>query len=137
GRQRLGGSVLSQVYGAIGTETPDLHDASLLRTAFLTVRELTAQGWVLACHDRSDGGLLAAAAEMAFAGRLGVSLNLDMLTIDPHTADAGDYKIRADQVSVQHHERNLAALFNEEAGWLLQVPRSEEHTSELQSRENL
>src|SRR5690606_35291113 len=124
GRQRLGGSVLAHAYGAIGTETPDLRDAGLLRAAFLALRELAAKGWILACHDRSDGGLLAAAAEMAFAGRLGVSLNLDMLTIDPHTADAGDYKIRADQVAVQHHERNLAALFNEEAGWLLQVPRA-------------
>jgi phosphoribosylformylglycinamidine synthase len=124
GRQRMGGSVLAHAYGGIGAETPDLHDAALLRAAFMALRELTAQGWILACHDRSDGGLLAAAAEMAFAGRLGVSLNLDMLTIDPHTADAGDYKIRADQVAVQHHERNLAALFNEEAGWLLQVPRA-------------
>src|SRR5690606_16799114 len=94
GRQRLGGSVLAHAYGAIGTETPDLRDAGLLRAAFLALRELAAKGWILACHDRSDGGLLAAAAEMAFAGRLGVSLNLDMLTIDPHTADAGDYKIR-------------------------------------------
>jgi phosphoribosylformylglycinamidine synthase len=124
GRQRLGGSVLAHTYGGIGAETPDLRDAALLRAAFLALRELAAQGWILACHDRSDGGLLAAAAEMAFAGRLGVSLNLDMLTIDPHTADAGDYKIRADQVAVQNHERNLAALFNEEAGWLLQVPRA-------------
>ncbi|HET8598167.1 MAG TPA: phosphoribosylformylglycinamidine synthase, partial [Castellaniella sp.] len=124
GRQRLGGSVLAHAYGGIGAETPDLHDAALLRAAFMALRELADKGWILACHDRSDGGLLAAAAEMAFAGRLGVSLNLDMLTIDPHTADAGDYKIRADQVAVQNHERNLAALFNEEAGWLLQVPRA-------------
>jgi len=124
GRQRLGGSVLAHTQGHMGTETPDLRDAALLRAAFLALRELAARGWILACHDRSDGGLLAAAAEMAFAGRLGVSLNLDMLTIDPHTADAGDYKIRAEQVAVQHHERNLAALFNEEAGWLLQVPRA-------------
>jgi phosphoribosylformylglycinamidine synthase len=124
GRQRMGGSVLAQVYGSIGMETPDMHDALLLRTAFLAVRDLAARGWILACHDRSDGGLLAAAAEMAFAGRAGVSLNLDMLTIDPLVADAGDYKIRADQVAVQQHEHNLRALFNEEAGWLLQVPRA-------------
>src|SRR5690606_34018615 len=114
GRQRMGGSVLGQVIGGMGVETPDMHDANLLRTAFLAVRDLAARGWVLACHDRSDGGLLAAAAEMAFAGRLGLSLNLDMLTIDPATADAGDYKIRNDQVAVLHHEHNLTALFNEE-----------------------
>ena len=124
GRQRMGGSVLGQVYGGIGAETPDMQDGNLLRTAFLALRDLVARGWVLACHDRSDGGLLAAAAEMAFAGRVGVSLNLDMLTLDPHTADAGDYKIRNDQVAVLHHEHNLTALFNEEAGWLLQVPRA-------------
>lgn len=123
GRQRMGGSVLGQVYNGIGAETPDMQDAALLRTAFLAVQDLVARGWVLACHDRSDGGLLAAAAEMAFAGRVGVSLNIDMLTIDPNTADAGDYKIRNDQVAVLHHEHNLTALFNEEAGWLLQVPR--------------
>ncbi|CAM5202041.1 Phosphoribosylformylglycinamidine synthase OS=Castellaniella defragrans OX=75697 GN=purL PE=3 SV=1 [Castellaniella defragrans] len=124
GRQRLGGSVLGQVYGCIGTETPDMHDATLLRTAFLAVRDLARHGWLLACHNRSDGGLLAAAAEMAFASRTGVSLNLDMLTFDPCTADAGDYKIHMDQVAIQHRERGLAALFNEEAGWLLQVPRA-------------
>jgi phosphoribosylformylglycinamidine synthase len=124
GRQRMGGSVLGQVYGSIGAETPDMHDATLLRTAFLAVRDLARQGLVLACHDRSDGGLLAAAAEMAFAGRTGVSLNLDMLTFDIHTADAGDYKIHIDQVAVQHRERGLTALFNEEAGWLLQIPRA-------------
>ena len=124
GRQRLGGSVLGQVYGAIGTETPDMHDATLLRTAFLALHDLASRGWVLACHDRSDGGLLAAAAEMAFAARTGVALNLDMLTFDPHTADAGDYKIHMDQVAIQHRERGLSALFNEEAGWLLQVPRA-------------
>jgi phosphoribosylformylglycinamidine synthase len=124
GRQRLGGSVLGQVYGSIGTETPDMRDATLLRTAFLAVRNLAREGLVLACHDRSDGGLLATAAEMAFASRMGVSLNLDMLTFDPHTADAGDYKIHIDQVAIQHRERCLTALFNEEAGWLLQIPRA-------------
>ena len=32
---------------------------------------------LLAYHDRSDGGLLATVAEMMFASRLGVSLQLD------------------------------------------------------------
>jgi len=123
GRQRLGGSILAQAYGAIGAEAPDMHEASLLRAGFLAVRDMATRGWLLACHDRSDGGLLACAAEMAFAGRLGVSLNLDMLTIDPLTDDAGDYKIKNDQVTMLHHDRNLRALFNEEAGWLLQVSR--------------
>ncbi|MBV6271838.1 phosphoribosylformylglycinamidine synthase [Alcaligenaceae bacterium CGII-47] len=123
GRQRLGGSVLGQVLGQVGDETPDMQDAGLLKATFLTVRTLASRGLILAYHDRSDGGLLAAAAEMAFAGRVGVSLNLDMLMIDPYMADAGDYKIRQDQIAVQRGERLLEALFNEEAGVLLQVSR--------------
>ncbi|NLC36926.1 MAG: phosphoribosylformylglycinamidine synthase, partial [Alcaligenaceae bacterium] len=125
GRQRLAGSVLSQVYGAVGTEVPDIDDAGLLATFFRSVRELAADGLVLAYHDRSDGGLLATVAEMAFAGRVGVSLNLDLLTIDPHAEDWGDYKIRPEQVAVQRDELTLKALFNEEAGAVIQVSRSE------------
>lgn len=124
GQQRLGGSVFSQTLGQVGCETPDMQEAGLLKATFLTVRTLAAQGRILAYHDRSDGGLLTAAAEMAFAGRVGVSLNLDMLMIDPYMADAGDYKIRQDQVAVQRGERLLRALFNEEAGVLLQVSRT-------------
>src|SRR5690606_18007565 len=71
---------------------------------------------------RSDGGLLATVCEMAFAGHVGVSINLDMLTIDPHAADWGDYKIRAEQISVQRDEPTLKALFAEEAGAVIQVP---------------
>jgi len=36
----------------------------------------TEKGLVRACHDCSDGGIGVAVAEMAFAGRLGVSINL-------------------------------------------------------------
>src|SRR5699024_1223249 len=100
GAQRMGGSVLSQVYGQIGDAAPDLDNANTLRAFFETVRQLTAAGDLLAYHDRSDGGLLATVAEMAFAGHTGVSINLDMLTIDPHAADWGDYKIYPEQVAV-------------------------------------
>ena len=58
----------------------------------------------LAYHDRSDGGLFATVCEMAFAGRCGVAVNLDLLTIDPDAEDWGDYKIRPEQVSVQRNE---------------------------------
>jgi phosphoribosylformylglycinamidine synthase len=62
---------------------------------------------------------------MAFAGRVGVSLNVDMLTIDPVAADWGDFKIREEQISVQRDEITLKALFAEEAGAVIQVPRAE------------
>ncbi|MFM7010677.1 MAG: phosphoribosylformylglycinamidine synthase subunit PurQ, partial [Betaproteobacteria bacterium] len=79
----------------------------------------------LAYHDRSDGGLLATICEMAFAGHTGVSINLDMLTIDSNAADWGDYKIRPEQVAVQRDELTLKALFSEEIGAVLQVPAAE------------
>ncbi len=122
GRQRLGGSILAQVFGQAGDDAPDMHDAGIMVAFFRTMRQLVRDGHILAYHDRSDGGLLATVAEMAFAGRVGVSVNLDMLTIDPHAADWGDYKIRPEQVAVQRDEITLKALFAEEAGAVIQVP---------------
>src|SRR3546814_15542384 len=62
---------------------------------------------------------------MAFAGHVGVSINLDMLTIDPVAADWGDYKIRPEQVSVQRDELTLKALFAEENGAVIRVPAAQ------------
>jgi len=125
GRHRLGGSVLAQAYNQVGQAVPDIDDAAALGAFFNTVRQLAADGLVLAYHDRSDGGLLATVCEMAFAGRVGVSVNLDMLTIDPIAEDWGDYKIRTEQISVQRDELTLKALFTEEAGAVIQVPMAQ------------
>ena len=46
------------------------------------VNALRAQGHILAYHDRSDGGLFAAACEMAFAGQVGLALNVDLLVTE-------------------------------------------------------
>jgi phosphoribosylformylglycinamidine synthase len=102
GKNRLGGSVLAQVYNQLGNESPDLDDASLLKAFFDTIQALNAQHKLLSYHDRSDGGLLATVAEMMFASRLGVTLTLDSLGEDA-----------------------LAALFNEELGAVLQVRQSD------------
>jgi phosphoribosylformylglycinamidine synthase len=58
---------------------PDLDDPQDLKALVAAVNELRAAGKILAYHDRSDGGLLATVAEMAFAGQVGVALNVDML----------------------------------------------------------
>jgi phosphoribosylformylglycinamidine synthase len=125
GKQRMGSSILAQVCNQVGEQTPDADDPELLRTFFVTIRALAESGVLLAYHDRSDGGLFASVCEMAFAGHTGVSLNLDMLTIDAYAADWGDYKIRPEQVAVQRNELTLKALFNEELGAVLQVPSAE------------
>ncbi len=127
GRMRMAGSMLAQVLGQFGDAVPDLDDPALLVSLAKALAELRARGLVLAYHDRSDGGLWAAACEMAFAGHLGVSLNVDLLVtegdgIADSRAEHGDAKNWAAQVSGRREERTLQALFNEEPGVVLQVP---------------
>ncbi len=121
GKQRLGGSILAQVSGQIGSEAPDVDEPARVAAALGLVRALVRDGRLLAYHDRSDGGLWAAACEMAFAGHCGITLNIDMLTMDPVASDWGDFKIRPEQVAVRRNELTQRALFNEELGLVLQV----------------
>ncbi len=130
GRQRMGGSILAQVLDQAGGEVADLHDPQDLIQLVQAVNALRAQGRILAYHDRSDGGLLASVCEMAFAGHVGVTLNVDMLVnegdgIADSRMDVGDSKNWASQVSARRDERTLTALFNEELGVVLQVRTAE------------
>ena len=102
GRNRLGASALSQVYEQLGHACPDLDDPEMLRRCFEAVQELNGEGLILACHDRSDGGLLTTLAEMAFAGHCGLDIDIESLGEDA-----------------------LAALFSEELGMVLQVRHSD------------
>ncbi|MFN7570716.1 MAG: phosphoribosylformylglycinamidine synthase, partial [Betaproteobacteria bacterium] len=125
GKQRLGASMLAQVSQQFGNDAPDVDAPVQLAAAFRAVREIGNAGRLLAYHDRSDGGLWATACEMAFAGHCGLTLNVDMLALDPLALDAGDYKIRPEQVAVRRHELTLRALFNEELGCVLQIRAAE------------
>ncbi|MFA7270241.1 MAG: phosphoribosylformylglycinamidine synthase [Sterolibacterium sp.] len=112
GRNRLGGSALAQVYGALGNQAADA-DADLLQRFFGAVQRLNAAGLILAYHDRSDGGLFATLCEMAFAGHVGVSVDLDALHADGMAGQA------------QTPACLFAALFNEELGAVLQIRRQQ------------
>ena len=125
GKTRMGLSILAQVTRQIGDSVPDLDDAGMLKNAFAAVQELNAKDLALAYHDKSDGGLFATVAEMAFAAQTSVSINADLLTIDPNTADAGDFKISGVQMSVQRAEKLMQALFNEELGMVIQVRKEQ------------
>jgi len=125
GRQRLGGSIFAQVTRQIGNDAPDVEQPAQLAAAIRAVRKLAAQGRVLAYHDRSDGGLFAAVCEMAFAGHCGVTLNIDVLAMDPVAGDWGDFKIRPEQVAVRRDEQTLRALLSEELGLIVQVRTAE------------
>ena len=121
GRNRLGGSQLAQVYGQIGDTVPDLDDPAALKAFFAEIQSLNRDGLALAYHDRSDGGLFACACEMAFAGRCGVTLNLDLLGYDPLAHDVDGNERRPELMQGRDLERVLAGLFAEELGALVQI----------------
>ncbi|SCK56441.1 phosphoribosylformylglycinamidine synthase [Variovorax sp. HW608] len=126
GKHRMAGSILAQTLEQSGDAVPDLDDPQDLVKLVNAVNALRAEGKILALHDRSDGGLFAAACEMAFAGHVGVALNVDLLVtegdgISDSRAEYGDAKNWAGQVSARREELTLKALFNEELGMLLQV----------------
>ena len=126
GQNRMGGSILAQSLQCEDGEVPDLDDPKDLVNLVNAINQLRAQGQILAYHDRSDGGLFASCCEMAFAGNVGVSLNIDMLLVEgdgitDSRMDTGDSKNWATQVSARRDELTLKALFSEELGAVIQV----------------
>ncbi len=137
GAKRMGASMLAQVLNQAGGEVPDLHQPQDLISLVNAVNQLRAQGRILAYHDRSDGGLFATVCEMAFAGHVGVSLNVDLLVTEgdgvaDSRMDVGDSKNWAGQVGARREEATLKALFNEELGVVLQV-RTQERNAVMQT----
>jgi phosphoribosylformylglycinamidine synthase len=123
GQNRLGGSVLGQVYGELGDACPDLEEPARLKTFFALIQRLNAAGKLLAYHDRADGGLFATVCEMAFAGRCGVNLDVDELRYhrlhDDIMLDVED----APDPHEPYTSRLFGILFNEELGAVVQVRR--------------
>jgi len=76
GKNRLGGSALAQALGQLGDEAPDVEDSRLLSNAFKAVQSMMQDNLILACHDRSDGGLITTLVEMAMAGNCGLEIRL-------------------------------------------------------------
>jgi phosphoribosylformylglycinamidine synthase len=137
GQRRMAGSILGQVLNQAGDVVPDLDDAQDMVQLVNAINTLRAQGKILAYHDRSDGGLMATVCEMAFAGQVGVALNVDMLItegdgITDSKAEYGDTKNWTAQVSARREELTLKALFNEELGVVLQV-RTDERNEVMQT----
>lgn len=100
GKFRLGASILAQVYQALGETPADVDSADDLKALFNLVQDWNKRGLILAYHDIGDGGLLAAVAEMMFASRLGVDLQVADTDV-------------------------LPALFAEEIGAVLQLKQSD------------
>ena len=109
GKARMGGSAFGQVYNNMSGEAPDLDDTGRLKAFYSVIQQLVAEDKLLAYHDRSDGGLFATLAEMAFAGRCG--LNVDLTSLVANQADVNEASIRA--------------LFNEELGAVIQIAKQD------------
>ncbi|WP_308032135.1 phosphoribosylformylglycinamidine synthase [Neisseria cinerea] len=105
GKARMGGSAFGQVYNNMSGDAPDLDDTGRLKAFYNVIQQLVAENKLLAYHDRSDGGLFATLAEMAFAARCGLDVNL-----------SSAYRPRE-----LTHEETVRELFNEELGAVIQI----------------
>ncbi len=74
-KDELGGSHFAAVADLTGGSVPKV-DAAAAKKLFAALHQAISTGLVRACHDLSEGGLAAAAAEMAFAGGLGAKISL-------------------------------------------------------------
>ncbi|MBI5779503.1 MAG: phosphoribosylformylglycinamidine synthase subunit PurL [Planctomycetes bacterium] len=74
-KDELGGSHYYDLLGVKGGRVPQV-DTTAGRQIMLAVSQAIKTGLVRACHDLSEGGLAVAAAEMAFAGEVGMEINL-------------------------------------------------------------
>ncbi|ATC66228.1 phosphoribosylformylglycinamidine synthase [Nibricoccus aquaticus] len=107
GKNRLGGSILAQTVSQMGEATPDVDNPTDLKNFWNAIQKLSREKKLLAYHDRSDGGLFATIAEMAFAGHTGVDLNLAPAPLGTITALAANSAV--------------SQLFNEELGAVIQI----------------
>ena len=111
GKARMGGSALSQVWNDLGGESPDI-DADTLKVFYDIMQQLVAEDKLLAYHDRSDGGLFATLAEMAFAGRTGLNIDLEE-----------DFAMER----LVENRCDQDILFNEELGAVIQIRHEDLH----------
>ncbi len=77
GKRRLGGTALAQVYEQLGDECPDVEDPAQVARAFDVMQVLLDRQLISAVHDISDGGLITTVLEMAFAGNVGMELDIN------------------------------------------------------------
>lgn len=123
GKARMGGSAFGQVYNNMTGDAPDLDDTGRLKAFYNVIQQLVAEDKLLAYHDRSDGGLFATLAEMAFAARCGISADIDCLMdkfLPIHYPDfQGD---PAEDLSDElYNHAAIKILFNEELGAVIQI----------------
>ncbi len=106
GKARMGGSAFAQCNKELGSQSPDLDDPAVFVAAWDVIQGLIQERKISAGHDRSDGGLVVALLEMAFAGNCGLDLS-EMPSAEAMGLPAGTTEAQL--------------LFNEELGQVLEV----------------
>ena len=76
----LGGSQYYDIHGYVGNRVPKV-DSTKGKRLMDTLSAVIEEDLVKACHDLSEGGLGVAAAEMAFAGGLGMEIHLGQVPL--------------------------------------------------------
>ena len=120
GKARMGGSAFGQVYNNMTGDAPDLDDTGRLKAFYNVIQQLVAEDKLLAYHDRSDGGLFATLAEMAFAGRVGLDINIYSLlenVILTNSKNGETTEFTANGLK----KFAIPTLFNEELGAVIQI----------------
>lgn len=95
-RDELGGSEWFAEQGAIGNNVPEV-DAKKAMKLYRALHKTIKAGLVASCHDCSDGGLGVALAETAFAGGLG--LNVDLKDVPYRGKKRDDYVLFSETAS--------------------------------------
>ena len=76
----LGGSSFGQVVNLLGNHTPSVEDTEYFVKGFAAIQQMIDEGYILAGHDISAGGLVTTLLEMTFAST-SLGMNIDLTDI--------------------------------------------------------
>ena len=110
----IGGSIYADHFNAAGDRSLPECDLTVMPTTAARVAQAIAAGCVRSAHDCSEGGVLVAAAEMAFAGDCGLALDLCEVpgAHDANTAAFGESPGRYLLEVAPEHRDALADVLN-------------------------
>lgn len=110
--QRLGGSAFAQSLGKVGSDVPTVKDPQYFCECFDAIQSLIREGYIMAGHDISAGGMMTTLLEMCFANtKGGMAIDLSRMggndTVKKLFAENPGVII---QVSAQHNSEVKAFL---------------------------
>lgn len=111
-KKELGGSEFFATYGILGSSVPKV-DAHKALARYKKLHQAIGKGLIASAHDLSDGGLAVALAETAFAGSIGLTVDLKAVLIEQDLTDTEIlYSETQSRIIVSVSPENAAALEN-------------------------